>query len=183
MDHLRAKHNLQLPYIMESPPNGPSNIDNVISSAVNTNQPIYSPMNFETAAEKHSSHSSCQIEKPFVYDELQLSNILSEECRRALTGGIPNPPFAPTPVHEGPVTKHLRLTAALALRNLLQYSDVARRYISSCENLLCDLAFANLESSPTIFECLTLLSSPFDENTPTTSTSTTQYCVDEKHIF
>ncbi|CAH8680051.1 unnamed protein product [Schistosoma rodhaini] len=183
MDHLRAKHNLQLPYIMESPPNGPSNIDNVISSAVNTNQSIYSPMNFETAAGKHSSHSSCQIEKPFVYDELQLSNILSEECRRALTGGIPNPPFAPTPVHEGPVTKHLRLTAALALRNLLQYSDVARRYISSCENLLCDLAFANLESSPTIFECLTLLSSPFDENTPTTSTSTTQYCVDEKHIF
>uniref|UniRef100_A0A5K4ESX8 ARID domain-containing protein n=1 Tax=Schistosoma mansoni TaxID=6183 RepID=A0A5K4ESX8_SCHMA len=133
MDHLRAKHNLQLPYIMESPPNGPSNIDNVISSAVNTNQPIYSPMNFETAAEKHSSHSSCQIEKPFVYDELQLSNILSEECRRALTGGIPNPPFAPTPVHEGPVTKHLRLTAALALRNLLQYSDVARRvYFITC---------------------------------------------------
>ncbi|VDP19057.1 unnamed protein product [Schistosoma margrebowiei] len=181
MDHLRAKHNIQLPFSMESSPNGLSNNDTVISSAVNKNQPIYTPVNSETVSVKNSSHSSCQIEKPFVYDELQLSNILSEECRRALTGGIPNPPFAPTPVHEGPVTKHLRLTAALALRNLLQYSDVARRYVSSCENLLCDLAFANLESSPTIFECLTLLSSSFDENTPTTST--TQYCIDEKHIF
>ncbi|KAH9591574.1 AT-rich interactive domain-containing protein 2, variant 2 [Schistosoma haematobium] len=183
MDHLRGKHNIQLPVSMESSPNGLSTNDNVISSAVNKNQPIYAPVNSETLSEKNPSHSSCQIEKPFVYDELQLSNILSEECRRALTGGIPNPPFAPTPVHEGPVTKHLRLTAALALRNLLQYSDVARRYVSSCENLLCDLAFANLESSPTIFECLTLLSSSFDENTPTTSTSTTQYCIDEKHIF
>lgn len=129
MDHLRAKHNIQLPVSMESSPNGLSTNDNVISSAVNKNQPIYTPVNSETLSEKNPSHSSCQIEKPFVYDELQLSNILSEECRRALTGGIPNPPFAPTPVHEGPVTKHLRLTAALALRNLLQYSDVARRYV------------------------------------------------------
>ncbi|CAH8875219.1 unnamed protein product [Trichobilharzia szidati] len=116
-----------------------------------------------------SNPSPCEIEKPLVYDELNLSSILSEECRRALTGGIPNPPFAPTPVHEGPVTKHLRLTAALALRNLLQYSDVARRYVSSCENILCDLAFANLESSPTILECLTLLSNPREENSQSQS--------------
>nr|CAH8876411.1 unnamed protein product [Trichobilharzia regenti] len=123
----------------------------------------------ELSRDVASNPSPCEIEKPLVYDELNLSSILSEECRRALTGGIPNPPFAPTPVHEGPVTKHLRLTAALALRNLIQYSDVARRYVSSCENILCDLAFANLESSPTILECLTLLSNPREENSKSQS--------------
>ncbi|TNN13778.1 AT-rich interactive domain-containing protein isoform 2 [Schistosoma japonicum] len=178
LNHLNSKHNLSLYSSMQSIPNSLSNNNSITTAAVNTNQTACSRVNLETTTEKAVSHFPYQIEKPFVYDELQLSNVLSEECRRALTGGIPNPPFAPTPVHEGPVTKHLRLTAALTLRNLLQYSDVARRYVSSWESLLCDLAFANLESSPTIFECLTLLSSPFDENT-----ITAQHYVNEKHIF
>ncbi|GAA49191.1 hypothetical protein CLF_102651 [Clonorchis sinensis] len=53
--------------------------------------------------------------------------VISAECRKALAGGIPNPPFTPHPQREGPVTKHIRLTAALALKNFLQYSATARR--------------------------------------------------------
>ncbi|KAF8570701.1 hypothetical protein P879_01773 [Paragonimus westermani] len=82
---------------------------------------------------------------------------LSEECRRALACGTPTSPFAPSPTREGPVTKHIRLTAALVLKNLLRYSQTARRFVRVWESLLCELAFSTLESAPTIFECLTYL--------------------------
>ncbi|TGZ68203.1 hypothetical protein CRM22_004385 [Opisthorchis felineus] len=80
--------------------------------------------------------------------------VISAECRKALAGGIPNPPFTPHPQREGPVTKHIRLTAALALKNFLQYSATARRHVAASEGLLCELAFSKLESAPVIFECL-----------------------------
>ncbi|KAF7259828.1 hypothetical protein EG68_02880 [Paragonimus skrjabini miyazakii] len=83
--------------------------------------------------------------------------VLSEECRRALACGTPTSPFAPSPMREGPVTKHIRLTAALVLKNLLRYSQTARRFMIVWESLLCELAFSTLESAPTIFECLSYL--------------------------
>ncbi|CAH8626542.1 unnamed protein product [Heterobilharzia americana] len=123
LNHLTSKHCFQLPSKYKSVPS--SNTDPNLATA-NTNQ-----ADCDTTEGTTLNFSPCEIEKPLIYDDLLLSNTLSEECHRALTGGISNPPFAPMPVHEGPVTKHLRLTAALALRNLLQYSDVARRYMSS----------------------------------------------------
>ncbi|KAF6767915.1 hypothetical protein AHF37_05171 [Paragonimus kellicotti] len=83
--------------------------------------------------------------------------VLSEECRRALACGTPASPFVPPPTREGPVTKHIRLTAALVLKNLLRYSQTARRFMMVWEGLLCELAFSTLESAPTVFECLTYL--------------------------
>ncbi|CAH8601954.1 unnamed protein product [Dicrocoelium dendriticum] len=82
---------------------------------------------------------------------------LSSECRRALANSAPNHPFVSPPTREGPVTKHIRLTAALVLKNLVRYSPTARRYVAKWEELICDLAFSDLESSPTLFECLSYL--------------------------
>ncbi|VDP94686.1 unnamed protein product [Echinostoma caproni] len=52
---------------------------------------------------------------------------LSDECRRAMAGGAPNPAFNPAPTREGPVTKHIRLTAALTLKNMLRFTQFARK--------------------------------------------------------
>ncbi|THD24306.1 AT-rich interactive domain-containing protein 2 [Fasciola hepatica] len=83
--------------------------------------------------------------------------VLSDECRRAMAGGASNPVFDLTPSREGPVTKHIRLTAALTLKNLLRFSQIARNFMIPREELLSELAFSGLESSPTIFECLIYL--------------------------
>lgn len=83
--------------------------------------------------DNHSFVKQCvpvkTIENPLIYEDAQPLSLLSDECRRALAGGTSNPSFVSPIVHEGPVTKHLRLTSALALKNMLKYSDSARKYV------------------------------------------------------
>ncbi|XP_071483533.1 uncharacterized protein [Diadema antillarum] len=56
--------------------------------------------------------------------------------------------------NEGPVTKSIRLTAALILKNLATHSAVGRREIRKHELLLARLAISNMESSTTLAKCL-----------------------------
>lgn len=56
--------------------------------------------------------------------------------------------------NEGPVTKSIRLTAALILKNLATYSAVGRSEIRKHELLLARLAISNSESSTTLAKCL-----------------------------
>ncbi|CAG0898768.1 unnamed protein product [Cyprideis torosa] len=55
---------------------------------------------------------------------------------------------------EGPVTKSIRLTAALILRNLCLYSDTGRRLLQPYERQLTDLASTKAESSRTVAQIL-----------------------------
>ncbi|XP_045481044.1 AT-rich interactive domain-containing protein 2 isoform X6 [Harmonia axyridis] len=56
--------------------------------------------------------------------------------------------------NEGPVTKSIRLTASLILRNLVIYSGNCRRYLKHYESHLANVALSNVESSRTIAQIL-----------------------------
>ncbi|XP_014218963.1 AT-rich interactive domain-containing protein 2 isoform X2 [Copidosoma floridanum] len=56
--------------------------------------------------------------------------------------------------NEGPVTKSIRLTAALILRNLVIYSAQGRRHLRAYEPHLAGVALSNVESSRTIAQVL-----------------------------
>ncbi|MEE6480780.1 hypothetical protein FKM82_012669 [Ascaphus truei] len=55
---------------------------------------------------------------------------------------------------EGPITKHIRLTAALILKNVAKYSECGRRSLKRHENQLSVLALSNMEASSTLAKCL-----------------------------
>ncbi|XP_069485938.1 AT-rich interactive domain-containing protein 2 [Ambystoma mexicanum] len=55
---------------------------------------------------------------------------------------------------EGPITKHIRLTAALILKNVAKYSECGRRLLRRHENQLSILALSNMEASSTLAKCL-----------------------------
>nr|XP_032522804.1 AT-rich interactive domain-containing protein 2-like [Danaus plexippus plexippus] len=56
--------------------------------------------------------------------------------------------------NEGPVTKSIRLTAALILRNIVIYSNTGRRLLRSYEAHLASIALSNVEASRTISQVL-----------------------------
>ncbi|KAL3319182.1 hypothetical protein Ciccas_002149 [Cichlidogyrus casuarinus] len=59
---------------------------------------------------------------------------------------------------EGPVTRHLRYTAALILRNLLTHCPVeAAARLKTHEPLLVEMAFSRCESAQVILHCLRLM--------------------------
>nr|XP_023020408.1 AT-rich interactive domain-containing protein 2 isoform X6 [Leptinotarsa decemlineata] len=66
--------------------------------------------------------------------------------------GPPPPPDQDD--NEGPVTKSIRLTASLILRNLVIYSSHCKRYLKSYEAHLANVALSNVESSRTIAQVL-----------------------------
>ncbi|CAH2277996.1 AT-rich interactive domain-containing 2 [Pelobates cultripes] len=55
---------------------------------------------------------------------------------------------------EGPITKHIRLTAALILKNVAKHSECGRRSLKRHENQLSFLALSNMEASSTLAKCL-----------------------------
>ncbi|KAG7270804.1 hypothetical protein CRUP_037138 [Coryphaenoides rupestris] len=55
---------------------------------------------------------------------------------------------------EGPMTKHIRLTAALTLKNIAKYSECGRKLVKRHENHLSVLAISNMEVSTTLAKCL-----------------------------
>ncbi|KAH0616624.1 hypothetical protein JD844_027880 [Phrynosoma platyrhinos] len=55
---------------------------------------------------------------------------------------------------EGPITKHIRLTAALILKNIGKYSECGRRLLKRHENHISVLAISNMEASSTLAKCL-----------------------------
>ncbi|XP_007238011.3 AT-rich interactive domain-containing protein 2 isoform X3 [Astyanax mexicanus] len=59
---------------------------------------------------------------------------------------------------EGPMTKHIRLTAALSLKNIAKYSDCGRKLVKRHENHLSVLALSSMEVSTTLAKCLYELS-------------------------
>ncbi|XP_015928872.1 AT-rich interactive domain-containing protein 2 isoform X1 [Parasteatoda tepidariorum] len=63
---------------------------------------------------------------------------------------------------ENALTKSIRLTSALILRNLVTHSSLARTYVRRFEPELAYLAMSPVESARTIAQCLSQLSRPHD---------------------
>ncbi|XP_029103425.1 AT-rich interactive domain-containing protein 2 isoform X1 [Scleropages formosus] len=55
---------------------------------------------------------------------------------------------------EGPITKHIRLTAALILKNIAKHSSCGRKLVKRYESQLSVLALSNMEVSTTLAKCL-----------------------------
>uniref|UniRef100_A0A673KLR1 AT-rich interactive domain-containing protein 2-like n=1 Tax=Sinocyclocheilus rhinocerous TaxID=307959 RepID=A0A673KLR1_9TELE len=55
---------------------------------------------------------------------------------------------------EGPMTKHIRLSAALTLKSIAKYSDCGRKLVRRHENHLSVLALSTMEVSTTLAKCL-----------------------------
>ncbi|BES90510.1 Brahma associated protein 170kD [Nesidiocoris tenuis] len=83
-----------------------------------------------------------------------------QQQRAAKPGPTPAPVQAEQDDNEGPVTKSIRLTAALILRNLVIFSTNGRRHLTRFEPHLASVALSNVESSRTIAHVL------FDMNQP-----------------
>ncbi|XP_033740756.1 AT-rich interactive domain-containing protein 2-like isoform X2 [Pecten maximus] len=74
---------------------------------------------------------------------------------QAIRRFTPKPPYpAFVEQREGPVTKHIRLTAALVLRNLARYSSLGRSLIKKHERHINYTAMSALESSNALANCL-----------------------------
>jgi AT-rich interactive domain-containing protein 2 len=59
---------------------------------------------------------------------------------------------------EGPVTKSIRLTSSLILKNLVIYSNLGKKRLRSFESHLSTIALSNVESSRTVSQILYELS-------------------------
>ena len=55
---------------------------------------------------------------------------------------------------EGPVTRDIRLTSAIVLKNLARHSETAQRLILRHERLLSSVAFRCMEASNNVAQCL-----------------------------
>jgi AT-rich interactive domain-containing protein 2 len=61
---------------------------------------------------------------------------------------------------EGPVTKSIRLTSSLILKNLVIYSNLGKKRLRAYESHLSTIALSNVESSRTVSQILYELSDP-----------------------
>uniref|UniRef100_A0ABD2WG46 ARID domain-containing protein n=1 Tax=Trichogramma kaykai TaxID=54128 RepID=A0ABD2WG46_9HYME len=81
----------------------------------------------------------------------------SKPAAATTSSSSPRPGQNPSPEqddNEGPVTKSIRLTAALILRNLVIYSAHGRRHLRAYEPHLAGVALSKVESSRTIAQVL-----------------------------
>ncbi|VDL96045.1 unnamed protein product [Schistocephalus solidus] len=89
-----------------------------------------------------------EVETRRLQSELWFSQMTGPQAHRLMAAaaagrGGTGPFFGSSsgpPPREGPVTKHLRVTAALVLRNLATYVPEARKWLASETSLLCEIA-------------------------------------------
>lgn len=90
--------------------------------------------------------------KPHTIPALVYPGDAAWQAIRRFTSKPPYPEFVEQ--KEGPVTKHIRLTAALVLRNLARYSSLGRSLIKKHERHIDFMAMSAVESSNALANCL-----------------------------
>ncbi|XP_050393095.1 AT-rich interactive domain-containing protein 2 isoform X1 [Patella vulgata] len=79
----------------------------------------------------------------------------NDAAMQAIKRFLVRPPFQEfLDTGEGPVTKHIRLTAALILRNIARYSPVGRSLIRKKEGQISYVTMSAVESSTALANCL-----------------------------
>ncbi|XP_061389498.1 AT-rich interactive domain-containing protein 2 [Musca vetustissima] len=105
-----------------------------LSQRTNTSSPSSSSSSSHAAGAAVTGSSALQAIKRHTADFMNSKELMDE--------------------NEGPVTKSIRLTAALILRNLVIYTTTAKRSIRRYEPHLANIALSNVESSGTISHIL-----------------------------
>ncbi|XP_067945739.1 AT-rich interactive domain-containing protein 2-like [Watersipora subatra] len=78
-----------------------------------------------------------------------------QAAKIAIMRNYPKTPFAEfTDVREGPVTKHIRFTAALILRNVCRYSSTGKTLLKKHEGNLAVIAGSAMEAASPVLNCL-----------------------------
>ncbi|ENN71330.1 hypothetical protein YQE_11990, partial [Dendroctonus ponderosae] len=122
-----------------------------ISQGINVEPPASSPTSHPGYAPDAALHAIKRHALDFVNPkELQIK---TPKQGATTTIKVPLPP-SDQDDNEGPVTKSIRLTASLILRNLAIYSSNCKRYLKSYESHLANIALSNVESSRTIAQIL-----------------------------
>ncbi|CAH1128873.1 unnamed protein product [Ceutorhynchus assimilis] len=122
-----------------------------ISQGINVEPPPPSPTTHPGYAPDAALHAIKRHALDFVNPkELQIK---TSKQGAIATIKVPLPP-SDQDDNEGPVTKSIRLTASLILRNLAIYSSNSKRYLKSYESHLANIALSNVESSRTIAQIL-----------------------------
>ncbi|XP_052244706.1 AT-rich interactive domain-containing protein 2-like isoform X2 [Dreissena polymorpha] len=85
----------------------------------------------------------------------------NDAANQAIKRYLPKPPYPEfTEGREGPVTKHIRLTSALILRNLARYSREGRSVLRKHERLISYSCMSAVEASTALASCLQELQRP-----------------------
>ncbi|XP_060592674.1 AT-rich interactive domain-containing protein 2-like isoform X2 [Ruditapes philippinarum] len=79
----------------------------------------------------------------------------NDAANQAIKRFLPKPPYPEfLEGREGPVTKHIRLTSALILRNLAKYSAAGRSLLKKHERVISYTCMSAVESSTALAKCL-----------------------------
>ncbi|XP_053397064.1 AT-rich interactive domain-containing protein 2-like isoform X2 [Mercenaria mercenaria] len=79
----------------------------------------------------------------------------NDAANQAIKRFLPKPPYPEfMEGREGPVTKHIRLTSALILRNLAKYSAAGRSLLRKHERVISYTCMSAVESSTALAKCL-----------------------------
>ncbi|KAL4232755.1 AT-rich interactive domain-containing protein 2 [Mactra antiquata] len=79
----------------------------------------------------------------------------NDAANQAIKRFLPKPPYPEfLEGREGPVTKHIRLTSALILRNLAKYSAAGRSLLRKHERVISYTCMSAVESSTALAKCL-----------------------------
>lgn len=79
----------------------------------------------------------------------------NDAANQAIKRFLPKPPYPEfMEGREGPVTKHIRLTSALILRNLAKYSAAGRSLVKKHERAISYTCMSAVESSTALAKCL-----------------------------
>ncbi|CAD5117237.1 DgyrCDS6033 [Dimorphilus gyrociliatus] len=109
--------------------------------------------------EKHLSEAglkASQLRRANQGEKVATPSVYPENAAyHAINRFAPKPPYPELmETKEGPVTKHIRLTAALILNNLARYSSDARSILRKHETRLAYVSLSCVESSSAVAKCL-----------------------------
>nr|CDS31955.1 zinc finger (C2H2) and AT rich interactive domain containing protein [Hymenolepis microstoma] len=107
----------------------------------------------QVTSDEETSLTSLTTTKPSV--NISRMAMIEREFRQTLQSDFL--PCTAEKSKEGPVTKHIRLTTALILQNLVTYSSLARKRLIPFEPLLVDLALSGGEASNVLMKCLSAM--------------------------
>ncbi|PAA55812.1 hypothetical protein BOX15_Mlig013152g1 [Macrostomum lignano] len=112
----------------------------IANEGKNANQPAM--LRLPEDAARHAIH------------RLAAREVVANAAAAAAAAAASSPSGSSVSSREGPVTKHIRLTAALALRNLLRHAQPARLFVSGYSDYLAEICLSGSEAALIVSQCV-----------------------------